>query len=97
MHQGEPCSPEGATAVTSDGVPMTCTTQKCHGAPFDSAALAAHRLLTGRSSQRADAPRFVTPAGAPTMPSRRSFCHRNRVPASAVATDWMTTRYMSWR
>jgi hypothetical protein len=37
VHQGEPCSPEGATAVTSDGVPMTCTTQKCHGAPFDSA------------------------------------------------------------
>jgi hypothetical protein len=31
-----PCSPEGATAVSADGVPLTCTTQKCHGAPFDS-------------------------------------------------------------
>ena len=37
VHQGEACSPEGATAVSSDGVPLTCTTQKCHGAPFDSA------------------------------------------------------------
>lgn len=37
VHQGAACSPEGATAVSSDGVPMTCTTQKCHGAPFDSA------------------------------------------------------------
>jgi hypothetical protein len=37
VRQGATCSPEGATAVTSDGVPMTCTTQKCHGAPFDSA------------------------------------------------------------
>ncbi len=34
--QGSPCSPEGATAITQDGVPMTCTAQKCHGAPFDS-------------------------------------------------------------
>ena len=33
---GSPCSPEGATAITQDGVPMTCTAQKCHGAPFDS-------------------------------------------------------------
>jgi hypothetical protein len=30
------CSPEGATAVSDDGIPVTCTTQKCHGAPFDS-------------------------------------------------------------
>jgi len=34
---GAGCSPEGATALTQDGVPMTCTTQKCHGAPFDTA------------------------------------------------------------
>ncbi len=37
VRQGESCSPEGATAVSPEGVPMTCTTQKCHGAPFDSA------------------------------------------------------------
>jgi hypothetical protein len=37
VRQGAPCSPEGATAVTQEGVPMTCTTQKCHGAPYDSA------------------------------------------------------------
>jgi hypothetical protein len=60
-------------------------------------ALAAHRLLTGRSRQRTGTPRCATPAGAPAMPSRRSFCHRSRVPASAVATDWMTTRYINWR
>jgi hypothetical protein len=29
------CSPEGATAVSNEGVPVTCTTQKCHGAPYD--------------------------------------------------------------
>jgi hypothetical protein len=34
IHRGAPCSPEGATAFTSDGIPMVCTTQKCHGAPF---------------------------------------------------------------
>jgi hypothetical protein len=37
IRQGVPCSPEGATAISQDGVPMTCTTQKCHGAPYDSA------------------------------------------------------------
>jgi serine/threonine-protein kinase len=37
VRQGAPCSPEGATAVSQDGVPMTCTPQKCHGAPYDSA------------------------------------------------------------
>jgi hypothetical protein len=37
VRQGEACSPEGATAVTQAGVPMTCTTQKCHGVPYDSA------------------------------------------------------------
>ena len=36
VRQGSACSPEGATAITQDGVPMTCTAQKCHGAPFDS-------------------------------------------------------------
>lgn len=30
-----PCSPEGATAVSDEGVPMICTTQKCRGAPYD--------------------------------------------------------------
>jgi hypothetical protein len=34
VHPGEPCSPVGATAVTADGVPMVCTAEKCHGAPF---------------------------------------------------------------
>jgi hypothetical protein len=34
LHLGGRCSPEGATAVSSDGIPMTCTIQKCHGAPF---------------------------------------------------------------
>jgi hypothetical protein len=34
IHPGAPCSPEGATALSGDGVPLTCTTQKCHGAPF---------------------------------------------------------------
>lgn len=34
IHPGAPCSPEGATAISSDGIPMTCTRQKCHGAPF---------------------------------------------------------------
>jgi hypothetical protein len=37
VRQGGACAPEGATAVTSDGVPMTCTREKCRGAPFDSA------------------------------------------------------------
>ena len=32
---GAICSPEGATAVTAAGVPLTCTVEKCHGAPFD--------------------------------------------------------------
>jgi cytoskeletal protein RodZ len=27
-----PCSPEGATAVSDEGVPLICTVQKCHGA-----------------------------------------------------------------
>jgi len=30
-----PCSPEGATALAEDGVPMSCTRRKCHGAPYD--------------------------------------------------------------
>jgi hypothetical protein len=34
IHQAAPCSPEGATALSDDGVPMTCTTLKCHGAPY---------------------------------------------------------------
>lgn len=32
---GAPCSPVGATAVSDEGVPVTCTVEKCHGAPFD--------------------------------------------------------------
>jgi hypothetical protein len=34
IHPGAPCSPEGATALSGEGMPMTCTTQKCHGAPY---------------------------------------------------------------
>lgn len=34
IRRAAPCSPEGATAVTGDGVAMVCTVQKCHGAPF---------------------------------------------------------------
>jgi hypothetical protein len=34
IHPGAACSPEGATAITSDGMSLVCTTQKCHGAPF---------------------------------------------------------------
>ena len=34
IHPGAPCSPEGAVAVTGDGMSLVCTTQKCHGAPF---------------------------------------------------------------
>jgi hypothetical protein len=34
IRQAAPCSPEGATAVTGDGISMVCTAQKCHGAPF---------------------------------------------------------------
>jgi hypothetical protein len=34
VRQSAPCSPEGATAVTADGISVVCTTQKCHGAPF---------------------------------------------------------------
>jgi hypothetical protein len=34
IHPGARCSPEGATALSADGVPMICTTQKCHGAPY---------------------------------------------------------------
>jgi hypothetical protein len=34
FHPGGRCSPEGATSVSSDGIPLTCTTQKCRGAPF---------------------------------------------------------------
>jgi hypothetical protein len=34
IHPGGRCSPEGATSVSSDGIPVTCTTQKCRGAPF---------------------------------------------------------------
>jgi hypothetical protein len=33
-HLGAACSPEGATAVTAAGAPLTCTVEKCHGAPF---------------------------------------------------------------
>ncbi len=32
---GATCSPEGATALTAVGVPLTCTAEKCHGVPFD--------------------------------------------------------------
>ena len=35
IRPGAGCSPEGATALSQDGVPMTCTTHKCHGAPFE--------------------------------------------------------------
>jgi len=35
IRPGAICSPEGATAVTAAGAPMTCTVEKCHGAPFD--------------------------------------------------------------
>jgi serine/threonine-protein kinase len=34
VHPGGPCSPVGATAITADGVPVVCTAEKCHGAPF---------------------------------------------------------------
>jgi hypothetical protein len=34
LHPGARCSPEGATTISSDGIPLTCTTQKCRGAPF---------------------------------------------------------------
>jgi hypothetical protein len=34
IHPGAPCSPEGAEAVTGDGMSVVCSTQKCHGAPF---------------------------------------------------------------
>jgi hypothetical protein len=30
-----PCSPEGATAVSDEGVPLICTIEKCRGAPYD--------------------------------------------------------------
>ncbi len=35
VHARALCSPEGATAVSDEGVPMTCTTQKSRGAPYD--------------------------------------------------------------
>jgi hypothetical protein len=35
VRPGAICSPEGATAVTAAGIPLTCTVEKCHGAPFD--------------------------------------------------------------
>jgi hypothetical protein len=35
VHPGALCSPEGATALSDEGVPLTCTTQKCHGTPFN--------------------------------------------------------------
>lgn len=34
VRPGATCSPEGATAVTAAGMPLTCTVEKCHGAPF---------------------------------------------------------------
>jgi hypothetical protein len=34
IRPGAPCSPEGAEAVTGDGMSLVCTTQKCHGTPF---------------------------------------------------------------
>ena len=34
VHQAAACSPEGATALSSDGTSLVCTTHKCHGAPF---------------------------------------------------------------
>jgi hypothetical protein len=35
LRPGAPCSPVGATAVSDSGEPMTCTVEKCRGAPFD--------------------------------------------------------------
>ena len=35
VHPRAFCSPEGATGLSEDGVPMTCTTQKCRGTPYD--------------------------------------------------------------
>ncbi|HZA76907.1 MAG TPA: hypothetical protein VE623_11020 [Acidimicrobiales bacterium] len=29
------CSPAGATGTSADGVPMTCSTEKCHGTPHE--------------------------------------------------------------
>jgi hypothetical protein len=29
------CSPAGATGTSADGVPMTCSTEKCHGRPHE--------------------------------------------------------------
>jgi hypothetical protein len=29
------CSPAGATGTSADGVPMTCSTEKCHGKPHE--------------------------------------------------------------
>lgn len=36
-------------------------------------------------------------ASCVALPVRLSFCHGSTAPASAVITDWMTTRYMSCR
>jgi hypothetical protein len=28
------CSPAGTTGTSADGVPMICSTEKCHGKPY---------------------------------------------------------------
>jgi hypothetical protein len=35
VHPGAFCSPAGATGMSADGVPMTCSTAKCDGTPYD--------------------------------------------------------------
>ncbi len=37
VHSGAFCAPEGATGVETAGTPMTCSTQKCDGTPYDQA------------------------------------------------------------
>jgi hypothetical protein len=38
-------------------------------------------------------------SGSPSanVPVRRMTCQRSRAPRTAVTSDWMTTRYISWR
>jgi hypothetical protein len=38
-----------------------------------------------------------TAVGLASAPVRWSLCHGSRAPVTAVISDWMTTRYMSWR
>lgn len=35
VHPGAYCSPAGATGYSANGEPMTCSTQKCDGTPYD--------------------------------------------------------------